>query len=90
MQRGFHCVSISSPFCRDACRSILSTPFEGRETMSTEREKMAAGEWYSCMDAELDILRWRARGAVHQHNTMPPDGRGGNGPLATGSFRFCW
>ncbi len=24
--------------------------------MSTEREKMAAGEWYSCMDAELDIL----------------------------------
>lgn len=30
--------------------------------MSTEREKMAAGEWYSCMDAELDVLRWRAPG----------------------------
>ncbi|WP_313614071.1 maltose acetyltransferase domain-containing protein, partial [Rhizobium sp.] len=41
--------------------------------MPTEREKMAAGEWYSCMDAELDLLRSRARRAVHQHNTMPPD-----------------
>lgn len=44
--------------------------------MSTEREKMAAGEWYSCMDAELDMLRWRARRAVHQHNTALPDERG--------------
>jgi len=55
-------------------------PFEG-ETMSTEREKIAAGEWYSCMDGELDILRRRARGAVHQHNTMPPDERGAIAPL---------
>ncbi|MBP2532436.1 maltose acetyltransferase [Agrobacterium tumefaciens] len=49
--------------------------------MSTEREKMAVGEWYSCMDTELDILRWRARKAVHQHNTMPPDERGAIAPL---------
>lgn len=49
--------------------------------MSTEREKMAAGEWYSCMGAELDMLRWHSRRAVHQHNTMPPDERGTIGPL---------
>ncbi|MCZ7498135.1 sugar O-acetyltransferase [Agrobacterium rhizogenes] len=54
--------------------------------MSTEREKMAAGEWYSCMDAELDILRWRARGAVHQHNTMPPDERGAMASLLRSLF----
>lgn len=54
--------------------------------MSTEREKMAAGEWYSCMDGELDILRRRARGAVHQHNTMPPDERGSIGPLLRALF----
>jgi maltose O-acetyltransferase len=54
--------------------------------MSTEREKMAAGEWYSCMDAELDILRWRARKAVHQHNTMPPDERGAIAPLLRALF----
>ncbi|PZU75481.1 MAG: maltose acetyltransferase [Rhizobium sp.] len=54
--------------------------------MSTEREKMAAGEWYSCMDGELDILRRRARGAVHQHNTMPPDERGSIAPLLRALF----
>jgi len=54
--------------------------------MSTEREKMAAGEWYSCMDGELDILRRRARGAVHQHNTMPPDERGAIAPLLRALF----
>jgi maltose O-acetyltransferase len=41
----------------------------------TEREKMAAGEWYRCIDAELERLRARARDAVHEHNTMPPDRR---------------
>ncbi len=46
----------------------------------SEREKMAAGEWYTCLDAELDELRKRARRAVHQHNTMPPDERRGAGP----------
>lgn len=54
--------------------------------MPTEREKMAAGEWYSCMDAELDVLRSRARRAVHQHNTMPPDERGAMAPLLGALF----
>ncbi|WP_216330574.1 sugar O-acetyltransferase [Rhizobium sp. X9] len=54
--------------------------------MPTEREKMAAGEWYSCMDAELDVLRSRARRAVHQHNTMPPDERGTMAPLLGALF----
>ncbi len=54
--------------------------------MSTEREKMAGGEWYSCMDAELDLLRRHARRAVHQHNTMPPDERGAIGPLLRALF----
>ncbi|MBO6539206.1 MAG: sugar O-acetyltransferase [Rhizobiaceae bacterium] len=42
----------------------------------TERQKMAAGEWYSCIDPELEALRNTARAAVHQHNTMPPAERG--------------
>ena len=37
---------------------------------------MMAGEWYCCLDSELDELRARARRAVHQHNTLPPDERG--------------
>ncbi|MDI7864528.1 sugar O-acetyltransferase [Rhizobiaceae bacterium n13] len=47
---------------------------------TTERDKMAAGEWYSCLDAELDALRNVARFAVHQHNTMPPGARGSMAP----------
>ena len=46
----------------------------------SEREKMAAGEWYRCTDAELERLRARARDAVHEHNTMPPDRRGAMAP----------
>ena len=46
----------------------------------SEREKMAAGEWYSCLDPELDALRMQARGAVHEHNTLPPGTRGAIGP----------
>ena len=38
--------------------------------------KMADGEWYRCLDPELDALRQAARRAVHRHNTMPPDERG--------------
>ncbi|MFW8592768.1 sugar O-acetyltransferase [Cribrihabitans neustonicus] len=41
--------------------------------MQTEREKMQAGAWYSCIDSELAALRHQARLAVHQHNTAPPD-----------------
>ncbi|MCJ7995238.1 sugar O-acetyltransferase [Rhizobium cremeum] len=43
---------------------------------ASEREKMAAGLWYNCIDPELDRLRLRAREAVHGHNTMPPAQRG--------------
>lgn len=46
----------------------------------TEREKMEAGEWYNCIDPELEGLRTRARAAVHEHNTMPPGRRGNIGP----------
>ncbi|EGE57814.1 maltose O-acetyltransferase protein [Rhizobium etli CNPAF512] len=43
---------------------------------ASEYEKMASGEWYCCLDDELDRLRQRARRAVHVHNTLPPDERG--------------
>jgi maltose O-acetyltransferase len=46
----------------------------------TERQKMAAGEWYSCLDDELDQLRRRARRAVHSHNSSDPDARGAMSP----------
>lgn len=46
----------------------------------SERQKMAAGEWYCCLDPELDALRVAARNAVHQHNIMPPLQRGNFGP----------
>lgn len=48
--------------------------------MKTERQKMAAGEWYTCLDDELEALRVTARSAVHQHNTLPPQARGTIGP----------
>ncbi|MEP2530470.1 sugar O-acetyltransferase [Shimia sp.] len=48
--------------------------------MKTEQQKMAAGEWYTCLDDELEALRATARMAVHQHNTLPPDARGAIGP----------
>jgi maltose O-acetyltransferase len=44
--------------------------------MASERGKMAAGEWYCCLDPELDALRDKARIACHAHNTMPPEERG--------------
>ena len=52
----------------------------------TEREKMVAGEWYTCIDDELERLRRRARNAVHQHNTMPPDERGAVGAALADLF----
>lgn len=51
-----------------------------RERQMSEREKMAACEWYCCLDDELEGLRRLARKAVHQHNTMPPDERGNMAP----------
>lgn len=41
---------------------------------------MAAGEWYRCVDPELDALRDAARIAVHEHNTMHPSDRRQIGP----------
>lgn len=41
---------------------------------------MAAGEWYSCLDPELDALRKIAQSAVHEHNIMHPADRDGMGP----------
>lgn len=46
----------------------------------SEREKMASGQWYSCLDPELHRLRIAARTAVHRHNTLPPDERGAAAP----------
>lgn len=48
--------------------------------MKSERAKMEAGEWYCCIDPELDALRIEARRAVHAHNHMPPDERGAMAP----------
>ncbi|GHB20306.1 maltose O-acetyltransferase [Pseudovibrio japonicus] len=44
--------------------------------MKTEREKMEAGEWYTCVDDELDMLRRAAYHAVHEHRTLHPSERG--------------
>jgi len=41
----------------------------------SEREKMAAGDWYSCLDPELETMRMRALTAVHAHNHLPPSER---------------
>ncbi|KIC44596.1 maltose acetyltransferase [Ruegeria sp. ANG-S4] len=43
----------------------------------TEREKMEAGQWYCCVDDELEGLRANARRAVHAHNSCHPDQRSG-------------
>ena len=53
--------------------------------MQSEREKMAARDWYCCVDDELEALRMTARRACHAHNMMPPDERGGMSP-ALGSL----
>ncbi|MBP1887176.1 sugar O-acetyltransferase [Sinorhizobium mexicanum] len=52
----------------------------------SEREKMGAGAWYRCLDPELDELRARARRAIHQHNILPPDERGGLAPALRALF----
>jgi len=46
----------------------------------TERQKMMAGDWYTCINDELHRLRSAARRAVHEHNTSDPDRRGGVSP----------
>lgn len=44
--------------------------------MQSEREKMAAGDWYCCIDDELDEMRMSARRACHAHTMAAPDDRG--------------
>lgn len=53
------------------------------------KAKMAAGEWYSCIDPELEALRVLAHAAVHQHNTLPPKERGLVAPLLAALFADC-
>ena len=48
--------------------------------METERERMLAGEWYCCVDPELDRLRERAQLALHDHNHLAPADRGDIAP----------
>ncbi len=38
----------------------------------SERQKMEAGEWYSCLDGELGALRNSARAACFEHRTTSP------------------
>jgi maltose O-acetyltransferase len=46
----------------------------------SERAKMAAGQWYTCIDPELEALRAAVHDAVHEHNSMRPGERGNMGP----------
>lgn len=46
----------------------------------SEREKMVAGDWYNCVDPELDALRLKASEAVFEHNSLPPSQRGDIAP----------
>lgn len=52
----------------------------------SERARMTAGEWYRCIDPELDGMRERAYEAVHEHNMLPPRQRGNIGPTLAGLF----
>lgn len=47
----------------------------------SERQKMESGQWYCCIDPELEELRMRSQDAVHQHNHLPPRERGMLGPM---------
>ncbi|MGI9449293.1 MAG: maltose acetyltransferase domain-containing protein [Geminicoccaceae bacterium] len=55
----------------------------------SELEKMRAGEWYSCIDPELERLRFLAREAVHEHNGLHPFERGGIGPALGALLGSC-
>lgn len=57
--------------------------------MPTEREKMDAGSWYSCLDPELESLRLRAAKALFAHNTCPPEARHPVHPDLAALFASC-
>ena len=40
--------------------------------MRSEQAKMAAGDWYCCLDAGLEALRVTALAATHTHNHLHP------------------
>ena len=40
--------------------------------MTSEREKMVAGDWYTSLDDELEMLRLAALNATQAHNHLPP------------------
>ncbi|GAB5375971.1 MAG: sugar O-acetyltransferase [Acuticoccus sp.] len=46
----------------------------------SERHKMMAGEWYTCINGELEALRNAARAAVLDHARMDPLARGAMAP----------
>lgn len=41
---------------------------------------MSSGDWYSFDHPELNDMRRRAQGALHEHNTLAPDARGDIAP----------
>ncbi|MEM7317756.1 MAG: sugar O-acetyltransferase [Pseudomonadota bacterium] len=45
-----------------------------------QKDLMLAGQWYCCLDPELEAMRQLARNAVHEHNSMAPEDRGPMGP----------
>lgn len=44
--------------------------------MTSEWDKMRAGDWYCCMDPEIDARRTKIFDAVHRHNMALPSERG--------------
>lgn len=50
------------------------------------QDRMAAGDWYSCLGDGPEALRQHARRAVHAHNTTAPDARGGIAPELAALF----
>lgn len=44
--------------------------------MTSEWEKMRAGDWYCCMDPDIDARRAKVFDAVHRHNMALPSERG--------------
>lgn len=52
----------------------------------SESVKMAAGEWYSCLDPALEMWRCTARAAVHAHNHTSPDTRAALSPALSDLF----
>lgn len=52
----------------------------------TEADRMAAGQWYSCLDPALAAMRQDARRACHEHRVMDPEARGPMAPALRDLF----